>query len=222
MTMRSKEEAHDYRYFPEPDLLPVVISDEWLQELKSQMPELPEDRKRRFLKQFQLDEESSKLLTQTKAFADYFEEAVAAYPQPVGIANWMAGDLTRDLKRDNRDISDSPVSPCQLAELVRLVDEGRISGKTAKDVFSQMYESGENAEVIVEREGLKQISSADQLSGIVSSILAANPEKVSAYRDGKLGLMGFFVGQVMRETKGQANPKLANQLLQEKLNQHEE
>ncbi len=217
MTMRSKEEAHDYRYFPEPDLLPVVIPEEWLDELRNEIPELPEARKQRFIAQFGLDKESALLLTQSRAFADYFEEAVSHCRRPVAISNWMSGDLTRDLKRDNLDIRECPVSPENLAELVKLVDKGTISGKIAKDVFSKMFESGDEPGQIVSREGLKQISSADQLTEIVTAVLEANPDKVTAYRNGKLGLIGFFVGQVMRETKGQANPKLVNQLLQERL-----
>jgi len=217
MTMRSKEEAHDYRYFPEPDLLPVAIPEEWLDELRDEIPELPEARRQRFIAQFGLDNESALLLTQSRAFADYFEAAVSHCRLPVAISNWMAGDLTRDLKRDNLDIDGCPVSPENLAELLKLVDDGTISGKIAKDVFSKMYESGDAAGQIVSREGLKQISSADQLTAIVTAVLEANPDKVAAYRNGKLGLIGFFVGQVMRETKGQANPKLVNQLLQERL-----
>jgi aspartyl-tRNA(Asn)/glutamyl-tRNA(Gln) amidotransferase subunit B len=217
MTMRSKEEAHDYRYFPEPDLLPVVISQEWLEELRNEIPELPEARRRRFVEEFELDDESAVLLTQSRGFADYFEKAVSNYPHPVALSNWMAGDLTRDLKRDNLDISECPVSPENLAALVKLVDEGKISGKIAKDVFSKMFETGDEPAQIISREGLKQISSADQLTGIVAAILEANPDKVREYRSGKVGLIGFFVGQVMRETKGQANPQMVNQLLRERL-----
>ncbi len=217
MTMRSKEEAHDYRYFPEPDLLPVVISQEWLDELRDEIPELPEARRQRFVTEFGLDNESALLLTQSRRFADYFEKALSHYRRPVALSHWMAGDLTRDLKLDNLDIKECPVSPEHLAALVKLVDEGTISGKMAKDVFSKMFESGDEPGEIVSREGLKQISSADQLTEIVTAVLEANPDKVTAYRNGKLGLIGFFVGQVMRETKGQANPKLVNQLLQERL-----
>jgi aspartyl-tRNA(Asn)/glutamyl-tRNA(Gln) amidotransferase subunit B len=217
MTMRSKEEAHDYRYFPEPDLLPVVISEEWLDELRKEIPELPEARRRRFVEEFGLDNESALLLTQSRDFADYFEKAVSGYPQPVTLSNWMAGDLTRDLKRDNLDISECPVSPENLAALVKLVDEGTISGKIAKDVFSKMFATGDDPARIISRERLKQISSADQLTGIVVAVLEANPEKVAEYRNGKVGLIGFFVGQVMRQTKGQANPQMVNQLLRERL-----
>jgi aspartyl-tRNA(Asn)/glutamyl-tRNA(Gln) amidotransferase subunit B len=217
MTMRSKEEAHDYRYFPEPDLLPVVISEEWLDELRKEIPELPEARRRRFVEEFGLDNESAVLLTQSRGFADYFEKAVAGYPKPVALSNWMAGDLTRDLKRDNLDISACPVSPENLAALVKLVDEGTISGKIAKDVFSKMFETGDDPAQIISKEGLKQISSADQLTGIVAAVLEANPDKVTEYRNGKVGLIGFFVGQVMRETEGQANPQMVNQLLRERL-----
>ncbi len=214
--MRSKEEAHDYRYFPEPDLLPLVVSDEWLEELRTGIPELPDARQARLLSQYGLDADLAAMLTQTRAFADYFEAAAGA-SQPVKVANWMVGDLTRDLKRAGREIADCPVSPAHLAELVELIEAGAISGKTAKDVFSQMFESGEAAAAIVERQGLRQISSEGELERVVDRILESNPDKVAQFRGGKEGLIGFFVGQVMRETKGQANPKLVNELLQGKL-----
>ncbi|MEJ2144963.1 MAG: Asp-tRNA(Asn)/Glu-tRNA(Gln) amidotransferase subunit GatB [Acidobacteriota bacterium] len=214
--MRSKEEAHDYRYFPEPDLLPLVISQEWLDELQESIPELPDARKTRLEADYGLDESLAGLLTQTREFSDYFETAARKAP-PVKVANWMIGDLTRELKRDGREIADCPIAPHHLAELVELIDTGAISGKTAKDVFSRMYQSGEAPARIVEREGLRQISSEGELDSVVDRVLDANPDKVEQYRGGKEGLIGFFVGQVMRETGGQANPKLVNELLRGKL-----
>jgi aspartyl-tRNA(Asn)/glutamyl-tRNA(Gln) amidotransferase subunit B len=217
--MRTKEEAHDYRYFPEPDLLPVVVSQEWLHELGAEIPELPEARRSRFIEEYSLDSETALMLTQTRATADFFESAVDSYPQAALIANWIMGDLTRDLKREGREIEDSPVSPKHLALLVRLVHEGKISGKIAKDVFSKMYVSSQSPEVIVEKEGLRQISDQGELETIVDRVVSAHPKEVETFRSGKTGLLGFFVGQVMKETKGQANPKIVNELLQKRLHE---
>lgn len=217
LPMRTKEEAHDYRYFPEPDLLPVVISDEWLKELKGRIPELPAEKRKRFVSEYGLETEPALILTQSRAFAEYFESAVRTYSEPTSIFNWMMGDLTRDLKRENLEIQASPISPAHLARLVELIDRDVISGKIAKEVFSRMFTSGEDPETIIEEQGLEQISSEDELSDLVDSIVKQHPDKVKAYQSGKEGLIGFFVGQLMRETKGKANPQLANELLRERL-----
>jgi aspartyl-tRNA(Asn)/glutamyl-tRNA(Gln) amidotransferase subunit B len=215
--MRSKEEAHDYRYFAEPDLLPVVISEEWLEQLENEIPELPEPRRERFIGQYSLSQEEALLLTQTRQSADYFEKAMESCQQPKAVFNWMLGDLTYHLKQDNRDISECPVQPKQIAELVRLIEEGEISGKMAKQVFAKLYETGEDPRSIISKEGLRQISDEDQLQSIIDRVIESNPEKVAAYQGGKIGLLGFFMGQVMKETGGQANPKMINELLQNKL-----
>lgn len=215
--MRSKEEAHDYRYFPEPDLLPVVVPQEWLEELRASIPELPEARRMRFVEDYQLDQEMALQLTQSLAAADYFEKAVGHYPHPSPIANWIMGDLTRDLKRDDREIEDSPVAPEQLAVLVELVEEGTISGKIAKDVFSKMYGTGKDPKSIVAEGGLRQISDQAELEMVVDEVIASNPKEAETYRSGKYGLIGFFVGQVMKQTNGQANPKVVNELLRDRL-----
>lgn len=217
VAMRSKEEAHDYRYFPEPDLLPVLVSETWMEELKAAIPELPDARCRRLLTQYGLEEEPAAILTQSREMADYFEAAAAAGSDPVKVANWMIGDLQRDLKRDGREISECAVPPGALAELVALIEEGTVSGKSAKDIFTRMYETGEMPRVVVAEMGLEQISSTDQLEEIVVSVVRDHPDKVEAYRGGKAGLMGFFVGQVMRRTEGRANPQIVNQLLQREL-----
>ena len=217
LVMRSKEEAHDYRYFPEPDLLPVVISEEWLEELRADIPELPEGRRQRFVKDYLLGHEEALLLTQTRHFADYFETTVKIYDQPKAIFNWMLGELTRHLKKENKEITHCPVEPEHLANLVRLIDQGGISGKIAKQVFEKMYESGEDPQTIISQEGLQQISDEDQLKSIVNQVLESNPEQVEAYRAGKEGLLGFFMGQVMKETRGQANPQLVSQMLEGQL-----
>jgi aspartyl-tRNA(Asn)/glutamyl-tRNA(Gln) amidotransferase subunit B len=215
--MRSKEEAHDYRYFPEPDLLPVVVSEEWIEELKAQIPELPEQRRQRFVTEYALTQEEALLVTQTRQFAHYFETAVKSYNQPKAIFNWIMGDLMGHLKKDNREIEGCLVKPEHLASLVRLIDEGKISGKMAKQVFEKLYESGEDPESIISQEDLQQISDQDQLTSIVDRVLESNPEKVEAYRSGKEGLLGFFMGQVMKETRGQANPQMVSELLEGKL-----
>ncbi len=217
LVMRSKEEAHDYRYFPEPDLLPVVVSEEWIEELKAQIPELPEQRRQRFVTEYALTQEEALLVTQTRQFAEYFETAVKSYNQPKAIFNWIMGDLMGHLKKDNREIQECLVKPEHLASLVRLIDEGEISGKMAKQVFEKLYESGEDPQSIISQEDLQQISDEDQLGGIVDRVLESNPEKVEAYRSGKEGLLGFFMGQVMKETRGQANPQMVSQMLEGKL-----
>ena len=217
LVMRSKEEAHDYRYFPEPDLLPVVVSEEWIEELKAQIPELPEKRRQRFVKEYALTHEEALLLTQTRQFAGYFETAVKTYDQPKAIFNWMMGELMGHLKKDNQEIQECLVKPEHLASLVRLIDEGEISGKIAKQVFEKLYETGDDPETIISQEDLEQISDEDQLTSIVHRVLESNPEKVEAYRAGKEGLLGFFMGQVMKETRGQANPQMVSQMLEGKL-----
>ncbi len=217
VVMRSKEYAHDYRYFPDPDLLPVMVEPEWLESLREQIPELPEPRRRRLASQYQLSEDEALLLTQTREFADYFEAAAANAPSPRSIYNWMVGDLTYLLKRDSRPFTECPVAPSDLAGLAALIESGKISGKIAKEVFEKMYASGENAATIVAREGLEQISDRDELSSIIERILESHPAQVEAYRAGKTGLLGFFVGQVMRQTRGQADPQAVNQILKSRL-----
>ncbi len=215
--MRSKEEAHDYRYFPEPDLLPVVIPEQWLEQLKAEIPELPEQRRERFIEEYSVSQEEALLLTQTRQLADYFERTVGFCQQPKAIFSWMFGDLTHRLKQDNREISECPVKPEQLADLVRLIGEGEISGKMAKQVFEKLYDTGEDPQSIISQEGLRQISDENQLQSVVDRVIGANPEKVKAYQAGKTGLLGFFMGQVMKETSGQANPKMLNEMLQARL-----
>jgi aspartyl-tRNA(Asn)/glutamyl-tRNA(Gln) amidotransferase subunit B len=216
-TMRSKEEAHDYRYFPDPDLMPISLAPQWLEEIRGQIPELPEERRRRLVREYGLFDEDAWQICQTREFADYFEGAARVHGSARSVFNWMMGDLTRYLKRDNRDISDCPVSFHNLAELIAMVERGTISGKTAKEVFEKMYSTGEPSGAIVARQNLGQISDQSELEKVVESVLAANPGQVKAFRSGKEGLLGFFVGQVMRETRGQANPQLVNDLLKAKL-----
>ncbi len=215
--MRSKEESHDYRYFPEPDLLPLVVDDEWKEALRAELPELPDARRDRFVSEYSLDEDTAVFLTADRHFADYFESAVREHANPTAVGNWMLGEVTRELKKDGADIRDLKAGPAGLARLLKMVDDNVISGTIAKEVFSEMAASGEDAESIVNRKGLKQISDEGELDSIIDGIIAGNPDKVEAYRNGKTGLIGFFVGQVMQQTRGQANPKKVNQILREKL-----
>ena len=215
--MRSKEESHDYRYFPEPDLLPVVVSEDWQEQMRKELPELPDARRDRFVSGYGIEDEAALLLTAEKPVADYFEQTVRAYDNPVLVANWMIGEVARELKQTEAGIEDFKVPPSNLAALLKMVDDNLISGKIAKDVFTEMASTGEDAESIVDRKGLKQISDTGELEGIIEAIISSNPDKVEAYRGGKTGLIGFFVGQVMQQTRGQAKPKVVNELLREKL-----
>jgi aspartyl-tRNA(Asn)/glutamyl-tRNA(Gln) amidotransferase subunit B len=215
--MRSKEHAHDYRYFPEPDLVPLRVSQAWLGEIRSKMPELPAARRARFVAEFGLRDYDAGVLTATRPLADYYERAARASADPKAAANWVMGDLAGALKAADREIEHSPVSPEQLAELVTLIARGEISGKIAKEIFPKMFASGESAAAILEREGLKQISDSGALEKIIAEVIAANPKQVAQYRGGKQTVIGFLVGQVMRATRGQANPQLVNELLRRRL-----
>jgi aspartyl-tRNA(Asn)/glutamyl-tRNA(Gln) amidotransferase subunit B len=213
--MRSKEHAHDYRYFPEPDLVPLRVSRAWLGRIREEMPELPADKRRRFVESYGLREYDAGVLTATRAVSDYFEKAAAASGDPRTAANWVAGDLMGALK--GRDIAESRVSPEQLGELVSLISSGELSGKLAKDIFAKMFASGESARAIVDREGVRQISDSDALGKIVDEVIAGNPKQVEQYKSGKTAVLGFLVGQVMKASKGQANPGAVNELLKQKL-----
>jgi aspartyl-tRNA(Asn)/glutamyl-tRNA(Gln) amidotransferase subunit B len=215
--MRSKEHAHDYRYFPEPDLLPLVVSDRWLAEIRSQMPELPAAKRRRFVEDYGIPEYDAQVLTLTAAAAAYFEEVARVSGEPKLASNWVMGELAGALKGRNLDIAESPVPAARLAELVKLVASGEISGKLAKDVFAKMFESGKSAAEIMAAEGLQQINDTSALEKIADEILAANAKQVEQYRAGKKGVLGFFVGQMMKATRGQANPAVVNEVLTRKL-----
>jgi len=215
--MRSKEHAHDYRYFPEPDLLPLRISAEWRERIQSQMPELPPARRARFVHEYGLREYDTQVLTASRELSDYFEKAAAASGDPRAAANWVMGDLAGALKAEGKDIADCPVSAERLGELLALIAQGEISGKLAKEIFAKMFATGEPPRAIIEREGLRQISDSAALGQVIDQVLAANPKQVEHYRAGKSAVLGFLVGQVMRATRGQANPAAVNQLLKEKL-----
>jgi aspartyl-tRNA(Asn)/glutamyl-tRNA(Gln) amidotransferase subunit B len=217
-SMRTKEFAHDYRYFPEPDLVPLHIDAAWVDELRAALPELPQARRQRFVSQYGLPAYDAAVLTQSRALADYYEQAVAAFPHPKTVSNWVMSELLREIPaEDERAIAAAPVPPGRLAGLLRLVEDGTISGKIAKDVFDKMVQGGEDAEAIVRREGLSQISDTAELQRIVTEVVAANVKAVEDYRKGKTSAAKALVGQVMKATGGKANPALVNQLLQEKL-----
>jgi aspartyl-tRNA(Asn)/glutamyl-tRNA(Gln) amidotransferase subunit B len=215
--MRSKEEAHDYRYFPDPDLVPVVVSGDWIEEVRNSLPELPEAKRERFIRDYALPSYDAQVLTSSKSLAAYFEAALKGFAQPKTLSNWIMSELLRELNRDDREIESCPVSPGNLAELLNLLDSGVISGKIAKGVFEQMYASGKSARQIVEEEGLVQVSDESEIESAIDQALSENPKEVELFRAGKDKLFGFFVGQVMRKTKGKANPQLANEILRKKL-----
>jgi aspartyl-tRNA(Asn)/glutamyl-tRNA(Gln) amidotransferase subunit B len=216
-SMRSKEDAHDYRYFPEPDLVPLRISDEWLAGIRSEMPELPASRRARFLGEYGLREYDVNVLTATRALSDYFEEAARAAGDPKTTANWVMGDLMGALKAEGKEISESPVSAANLGALVRLITSGELSGKLAKEVFPKMFSTGDAPAAIVEREGLKQVSDSGALEAAVDEVIANNPKQVDQYRGGKTTVLNFLVGQVMRATRGQANVAVVTEIFKRKL-----
>jgi aspartyl-tRNA(Asn)/glutamyl-tRNA(Gln) amidotransferase subunit B len=213
--MRSKEHAHDYRYFPEPDLVPLRVSETWLEQIRAAAPELPANKRARFVENYGLREYDAQVLTATREISDYFEKAAKVAGDPRIAANWVTGDLLGALK--GRELSEAPVSPEQLGELVAFIVKGEISGKMAKDIFAKMFESGESAGQIIDREGLRQISDTGALEKIVEEVLAASPKQVEQYKSGKTGVIGYLVGQVMKLSKGQANPAAVNELLKAKL-----
>ncbi len=214
-SMRGKEDAHDYRYFPCPDLVPVEISEEWIEEIRATLPELPDARKARFVEEYGLPEYDSAILTGDRELADFFETAVKAGANPKKVSNWIMTELLRELK--GADIQNCRVTPDHLGVLLLMVDRGTISGKIAKAVFLDMMESGKDPQIIVQEKNLLQVSDEGELLSLVKEIVAANPTQAQEYKGGKDKLMGYFVGQLMQKTKGKANPKIANQLFAEEL-----
>jgi len=215
--MRSKEEAHDYRYFPDPDLLPIVVDDDWVTAIQKTLPELPHAKKERFMDAYALSSTDAEILTATRDVADYFEDCVNTFPHPKQAANWIMGPLLGLLNTTGKSITQTPVSAPHLAELLKLIDNGVISGKIAKTVFDEMAQSGKPPQVIVEEKGLVQVTDVPAIEAAVQNILQQCPREVEAYKNGKSKLLGFFVGQVMKVTGGKANPKIANEILRRKL-----
>ncbi len=211
--MRGKEEAHDYRYLPDPDLLPLVVDSAWIERARQALPELPAAKRERFMEQYGLNDYDAGVLCASRPLAGYYEAVVTAGAAAKAAANWVMSDLLGALKAADKEITASPVEPDGLARLIKLIDSGAISGKMAKEVFAEMVATGKAAEAVVAEKGLSQVSDEGELEGILRDIFAANPNEVEAFKGGKKKLMGFFVGQVMKATKGQANPKLVNQLV---------
>jgi len=217
-SMRSKEEANDYRYFPDPDLLPVSISEEFKAEVQATMPELPEAKKQRFKDQFGLDDESTAILTSSREMADYFEALLQASGCEARLcANWVTGELAAALNKSSLEISDSPVGYQRLAGLLQRIADNTISGKIAKQVFEEMWQNEAGADEIIDTQGLKQITDTGAIEAIIDKIIAGNPGQVEQYRSGKDKVFGFFVGQVMKAMQGKANPEEVNRMLKEKL-----
>jgi len=216
-SMRAKEEAHDYRYFPEPDLPPLVISPEWIEEVRRALPELPADKRRRFAAEYGLPDYDAAVLTPTPELADYFEAAARASGNPKSTSNWVMTEVLRKLKEHEQPLASCPIPAAHLAELIRLLEAGTISGKMAKDVFERMWGSGESPQLIVKREGLSQVSDQGAIQAAIEEIMAASPQQVATYRKGKTSSFGWFVGQVMKKTGGQANPQVVNSLLKKAL-----
>ena len=217
--MRSKEEAHDYRYFPEPDLAPLIVSEEFIEQVRASMPELPEARRQRFSEQYGLSFSDASQLTSDRTLADYYERAVEVSGNARGAGNWIRSELLRELESAGLAASASPIPPEELGALVKLIDEEKISGKQGKDVLVEMFKTGKGAAAIVAEQGLVQVTDTGEIDRIVDEVIAANPQQLESYRSGKDALFGFFVGQVMKASKGKANPKIVNERLRAKLQQ---
>jgi aspartyl-tRNA(Asn)/glutamyl-tRNA(Gln) amidotransferase subunit B len=215
--MRSKELEQEYRYFPEPDLVPMVFSQEWIEVRRQSLPELPQQKKQRFVEDMGIPEYDAEVLTDSKALADFFEKAVEGYHDPKVVSNWIMGDFLKMLNAAGIEADASKVTPSQLVEMLKLMDDGTISGKIAKKVFTDMFETGKRPDEIVKEKGLVQITDESAIEAAVDQVLKENPAEVERYRAGKQEIIGFFVGQVMRATKGKANPAAVNKMLKEKL-----
>jgi aspartyl-tRNA(Asn)/glutamyl-tRNA(Gln) amidotransferase subunit B len=212
-SMRGKEEAHDYRYFPDPDLLPLVIDEDWIETARKNLPELPAEKKMRFVAEYGLPSYDAEILTSDRDLADYFETCLQNFNQPKPLSNWIMGSLLGLLNAAGKSIDQSPISAADLAQLLKLIDDGIISGKIAKTVFDEMAKTGKPPRQIVEDKGLVQITDTDAIDDVVAKVISSNPKEVEAYKKGKTKLLGFFVGQVMKETRGKANPQMVNKIL---------
>jgi len=215
--MRSKEEAHDYRYFPDPDLVPLKLDREWIESCRAGLPELPAVRTGRFVSEYGLPEYDAGVLTASKGLADYYERCVTLFNQPKTVSNWVMGELTRELNNSGVEVSASPVPPERLVSLLQLVEQGTVSLKVAREIFPELYASGKSAEQIVQEKGLTQVSDEGALEQIIDDVLAKSPAQVAQFKEGKQQVLGFLVGQVMKASKGKANPGKVNELLKRKL-----
>ncbi|MBR0285132.1 MAG: Asp-tRNA(Asn)/Glu-tRNA(Gln) amidotransferase GatCAB subunit B, partial [Selenomonadaceae bacterium] len=217
LSMRSKENAHDYRYMPEPDLPPIVTTAEQIEAFRKELPELPDARRERLQQEFGLSDYDAGIITSTRAMAEYFDAMVSEGADAKAAANWMMGDLSKNLNAEGKEIQDSPVDAKRLAQMIALIDKGTISSKIAKTVFKEMWASDASPEQIVKDKGLVQITDTKEIEGVVDAVIAANPKAVEEYKAGKKKAIGALVGQVMKQTKGKANPQMVNQLLASKL-----
>lgn len=216
-SMRSKEEAHDYRYFPDPDLPPLRIDREWVERVRASMPEMPDQAQQRLINTYGLSDYDANWLTSAPQTLEFFDETVKHYPDAKAVSNWMMGDFSRLLNQNNMEIADSKVTPQYLAEMLRLIEKGTISGKMAKTIFEEMFFTGKSPEEIIKEKGMQQISDQETLQKIIDEVVAGNPKVVEDYKNGKEKAFGFLVGQVMKATRGQANPALVNEILKERL-----
>ena len=217
-SMRGKEEAHDYRYFPDPDLVPVIVDPAWIERVRATLPELPEAKRARFTAELGLSGYDAEVLAANRELAHYFEETLALFGQPKTVSNWVMGEVTRALNEDGKGIAQCPVTPALLADLLKLIENGTISVKIAKTVFDEMYKTGKEPAAIIQEKGLVQVSDTGAIEAIIDEVLTKEAGQLAEYRSGKDKLFGFFVGQVMRASKGKANPALVNELLLKKLN----
>ncbi|MDR2104421.1 MAG: Asp-tRNA(Asn)/Glu-tRNA(Gln) amidotransferase subunit GatB [Deferribacteraceae bacterium] len=217
LAMRSKENAHDYRYFPDPDLFPLKLTDEKIERLKKTIPELPDSRKARFMQEYSLSAQDADLLVSEKDYADFYEDALKIYSSPKNIANWIMSELLRVVNQKGLSIFNAGVAPADIAQLVKLIESGAISGKQGKEVFAEAVETGKTPEAIVSEKGLSQLSDKGELYGIVQKVVKANPSEAERFKSGEEKLLGFFVGLVIKESRGKANPKLVNEILKETL-----
>jgi len=218
-SMRGKEEAHDYRYFPEPDLVPMTVDQTWIHDIQSSLPELPDKRRERFISAFEIPGQDADLMISEKSVADWFEEAVNLGGQPNDVSNWIKGDLMKLLNEEGKTFNECLLRPSGLVGMLKLIDNGTISGKIAKTVFEEIYRTGKDAEVVVREKGLVQITDSSAIEKAVDDIIAGNPKEVERYKAGEEKLIGFLVGQVMKTTKGKANPQMVNDLLKKRLSE---
>jgi aspartyl-tRNA(Asn)/glutamyl-tRNA(Gln) amidotransferase subunit B len=216
-SMRGKEEAHDYRYFPDPDLVPLVVSREWVEEVRRTLPELPGAKVERFIREYGIPRYDAEVLSAERALADYYDECVRLHGNGKACSNWVMGEVTRALNETGLAIAEAPVTPAMLAGMLKRIDDNTISGKIAKTVFDEMWKSGKDADGVIAEKGLKQVTDTGAIEEIIDEVMAANPAQVEEYRGGKEKVFGFFVGQVMKASRGKANPAAVNELLKKKL-----
>jgi aspartyl-tRNA(Asn)/glutamyl-tRNA(Gln) amidotransferase subunit B len=215
--MRSKEYAHDYRYFPEPDLLPMMVTEEWKEEARRALPELPEARTERFVREYALSEYDAGLLTASRHLADYFEQVARACGEPKLVSNWILSELAYLLSEAKKEVTELPIAATNLAELISLIHQGTISGKMGKEILVEMFASGKRAREVMAEKGLEQINDPERITAVVREIMAANPKQLEQYRKGKTATLGWFTGQVMKATRGQANPQMVQEILKKEL-----